>query len=151
MPCQEEASCEPGRPSVPGLGIPSLWGGSLELCTPASGACASRLCGLIKAMLRSGPKEPSSPSREGSEEHWPSRGPTWKWHSASPDFTACWLPEMENKNSVRIPVCERSMSPGEGAVTVTCGGLGTQLPRSSTSRDISLWFYFMAESLMRLC
>lgn len=141
VPSPEQASCQPGSPGALGLGIPSLWVGSPELWTTGRGACAACLCGLRRAMVGSGLKAPSSPPPpEGSEGHWPSRGSSWKWRSASPECTACWLPEMESKNSVSIPVC--GMTKGfchqeRERLTVTSGGQGTQLPRNSTTRDIS--------------
>lgn len=39
------------------------------------------------------------------KEHWLSRGSNWKWLLLFLEFTACWLPAIENKNSVGIPVC----------------------------------------------
>lgn len=56
-------------------------------------------------MSWSGLKETSSFFlSKGSEEPWLSRGSSRKWHSDSLEFTACWLPETETKNSVRIRV-----------------------------------------------
>lgn len=154
VPSQEGISWEAGGPRVLGLGVPSLWVGSLQLGTTGIGARVSCPCGFMRAMLPAGLREaPALSPSDGSEEHWRCRASPWNRHLASPEFTACWLPEMENKNSVSIPVCvmTKGLCHQEGTSNSDSSGLGTQLPRSSTTKDISLWFHLVIRSLLRVC